>query len=150
MKKFAICLAVLAVAALMVPGAQAAGPKCYHFTNFCDVIQATQVHVGGIQGNEVVGLWDAFCIGAGSGTLISGGPGKVGTQIVYPYVGGFAYGIQANFTFKNSTHLFDLYGTFDGLTTGAFQTNQPFTTTNGACNPLGHQAPGKKSSIGMR
>jgi len=45
MKKFAICCAVLVVAAMFVPGAQAA-TKCYHLTNFCDGVQATQIFVG--------------------------------------------------------------------------------------------------------
>ena len=147
MKKFAICLAALLVAAMFVPGAQAA-TKCYHLTNFCDGLQATQIHVGGIQGNEVVGLWDWLCLGAGTGTLMSGSPNKFGTQPLYPYAGGNGYGFNANFTFKPPLAAFDLYATFDGTTTFAFQTNQPFTTTAGACNPLGPRQPGAKSALG--
>ena len=148
MKKFAICCAILVVAAMMVPGAQAA-TKCYHFTNFCDVVQVSQYHVGGIQGNEVVGLWDWLCFGAGDGTEVVGGPNKFGTQPVYPYHGGSAiYGFASNFTFKPLVAAFDLYATFDGMTTVAFQTNQPFTTTAGACSPLGPRTPGSKSLTG--
>lgn len=134
MKKFAICCMALFVAAMLVPSAQAA-TKCYHFTNFCDQIQINQVAVGGIQKQEVVGLWDWLCFGSG-GTLISGSVGKLGTQPTYPYVGGLGYGFNANFTFANATKLFDLYATFDGATAFVFQTNQPFTLTKGAC-PLG-------------
>jgi len=148
MKKFAICVAILAVAALMVPGASAS-TKCYHLTNFCDGVQATQTAVGGAQGQEVTLLWDWLCLGAGTGTLGAGGPNKFGSQPVYPYIGGSAiYGFAANFTFKG-VNGFDLYGTFDGLTPVAFQTAQPFTKTNGACSPLGPRKPGAKSAIGI-
>ena len=147
MKKFAICLAVLVMAAMFVPGAQAT-TKCYHLTNFCDGLQATQIHVGGIQGNEVVGEWDWLCIGGGAGTLMSGGPNKFGTAPGYPYPSGTQYGFAANFTFKPPVASFDLYGTFDGATTNAFQVGQPFTTTAGACSPLGPRKPGMKSALG--
>jgi len=147
MKKFAICCAVLVVAAMFVPGAQAA-TKCYHLTNFCDGVQATQIFVGGIQNQEVVGLWDWLCFANGDGTLLVGGPNKFGSQPVYPYHGGSSiYGFAANFTFKPSVHAFDLYGTYDGQTTQAFQTNQPFTTTKGGCSPLGPRNPGTRSTI---
>jgi hypothetical protein len=150
MKKFAICAVAVIVAAMFVPGAQAA-TKCYHLTNFCDGVQATQTHVAGIQVNEVAGLWDWACVFNGSGSLTSGGPNKFGSAPYYPYSAGAPnYGFAANFTFKVSTHLFDLYGTFDGVTATAFQTNQPFTTTNGACSPLGPKAPGQKSALGIR
>jgi hypothetical protein len=148
MKKFAICAALVLAVMLSVPSAQAA-TKCYHFTNFCDGLQVTSIHVGGIQANEYVGLWDWICLGNGTGTLISGGAGpKIGTQPLYPYSGGTGYGFNANFTFKASTHLFDLYATFDGQTTTAFQTNQPYTTTNGPCNPLGPRSNTGRSTTG--
>lgn len=137
MKKFAICCMALFVAAMFVPSAQAA-TKCYHLTNFCDQIQATQVAVGGLQKQEVVGLWDWVCLGAG-GTYISGGPNKFGTRPVYPYTGtSYPYALfaTANFTFVPAAGLFDLSGTFDGATAFAFQASQPFTVTKGAC-PLG-------------
>ena len=146
MKKFAICCVVLAVAVMFVPAAQA-GTKCYHLTNFCDGLQATQIFVGGLQNQEVVGLWDWLCLANGSGTLMSGGPNKFGTAPTYPYTSGHAYGFSANFTFKGGiVKQFDLYGTFDGSTTFAFQTNQPFTTTAGACNPLGPRNPGRSAT----
>jgi hypothetical protein len=149
MKKFAIC-AALVLAVMLIPSAQAA-TKCYHLTNFCDGLQVTNIHVGGIQANEYVGLWDWLCLGNNTGTLISGGAGpKIGTQPLYPYSGGAGYGFNANFTFKNLTKLFDLYATFDGSTTFAFQTNQPYTTTVGPCNPLGPRQPGMKSAVGLR
>lgn len=143
MKKFAICCVALFVVAMLVPSAQAA-TKCYHLTNFCDQVQVSQFTVGGVQKTEVVGLWDFVCLNVGTGTLVSGGPNKVGTQPAYPYVGGVAFGANANFTFNPSLGLFDLYGTSDGMTTFAFQTAQPFTKTNGACNPL---SPNKKQGL---
>ena len=150
MKKFAICVLAVVVAAMFVPGAQAA-TKCYHLTNFCDGVQASQSHVGGIQVNEVVGQWDWVCQGAGVGSFFAGGVNKFGTAPYYPMTsGGTFYGFAANFTFKPSVAAFDLYGTFDGATAFAFQTNQPFTTTAGACNPLGPKAPGAKSALGIR
>ncbi len=146
MKMFAICCLVLAVAVMFVPAAQA-GTKCYHLTNFCDGLQATQIFVGGNQGTEEVGLWDWLCLANGSGTLQTGGPNKFGTAPTYPYTSGHAYGFSANFTFKSLTHTFDLYGTFDGSTTFAFQTAQPYTTTAGPCNPLARQT-GVRSATG--
>ena len=143
MKKFAICCAILVVAALMVPGAQAS-TKCYVLTNFCDGIQVNQIAVGGNQGVEVVGLWDWLCLKAGTGTLMSGGTGKFGTQPLYPYVGGTPAGFSANFTFKPTG--FDLYGTFDGVTANAFQTAQAYTKVNGACNPLAPRNPGRSAT----
>jgi hypothetical protein len=139
MKKFAICCLALVVVSMFVPAAQAA-TKCYHLTNFIDGLEVTTIFVGGIQANEVVGLWDWVGSHDNTGTLVSGGPNKFGTHPTYPFDGGF----QANFTFKGSTHLFDLYGTFDGFNTFAFQTNQPYTTTGGVCSPL---APGSKTGL---
>jgi len=137
MKKFAICFVALAVVALLVPSAQAAGRHCYVLTNFCDGIQTQQIHVGGITGQEVVGLWDYVCIKNNDGALFTGAPNKFGTQPTYPFhSGGVPAGFAANFTFKPSTHTFDLYYTLDGMTTGAFQTNQAYTLVNGNCNPL--------------
>jgi hypothetical protein len=149
MKKFAICLAILVMAAMFVPGAQAQ-TKCYHFTNFCDGFQITQSTVGGNQGKEWVGQWDWLCLANGTGSFMAGSVNKIGTMPNYP-MGGFGatYGFAANFTFKGAFG-FDLYGTFDGATTFAFQTSQPFTKTNGACSPLGPKAPGAKSALGIR
>ena len=135
MKKFAICCMALFVVAILVPSAQA-GTKCYNLTNFCDKIQYNQVSVGGVQKTEVVGLWDWACLANGTGTLISGSVKKIGTQPLYPYSGGTGFGANANFTF--GVGVFDLYGTADGATVLAFQTAQPYTSTNGACNPLKH------------
>ena len=135
MKKFAICCLALAAVALLVPTASA-GTKCYHLTYFCDGVQATQIKVGGIQAQEVVGLWDWVCLANGTGTLDSGSPNAFGTQPLYPYAGGTGSGFNANFKFKPLTHTFDLYGTFDGQTTFAFQLNSPWTSTTGPCNPL--------------
>lgn len=137
MKKFAICCLVLAVVAMFVPTAYA-NPKtfCYHLTYFCDGVQATNFGVGPVQGIESVGLWDWVCLGAGTGTLMSGGNNKFGTQPLYPFSGGTPAGFNANFTFNRSLGVFDLYGTFDGMTTFAFQHNSPFTLSAGPCNPL--------------
>jgi|SRR5215471_3981371 len=135
MKKFAICCLALATIAIFTPAANA-GTICYHLTNFCDGLQSTTIHVGGVQGTEEVGLWDWVCLANGTGTLQSGGKGKFGTQPLYPYSGGTPAGFNANFTFKTLTLTFDLYATTDGSTTFAFQTAQPYTTTAGPCNPL--------------
>ena len=145
MKKFAICCLAVVVAAMCVPAAHAT--KCYHLTGFCDQVQANKIFVGGVQGNEVVGLWDWVCLGAGTGTLVSGGPNKIGTQPLYPYAGGTGFGANANFSFKPLTGLFDLYGTVDGATTFAFQIAQGFTTTPGACSPLAPKT-GTRPSLG--
>jgi hypothetical protein len=148
MKKFAICCAVLVVAAMVVPAAQAA-TKCYHLTNFCDGVQSTTIFVGGVQGTEAVGLWDWKCLGVGTGTLTSGGTGKFGTQPVYPYSGGSPAGFNANFSFRASTLTFDLYGTTDGLTTFSFVTAQPYTTSKGGCSPLHPNTAGRRSATGF-
>jgi hypothetical protein len=146
MKKFAICCAVLVFAAMFVPGAQAA-QKCYHLTNFCDGLQFGNVFVGNVQGTEAVGLWDWRCFANGTGTLVAGPPGKVGTQPLYPYSGGTGGGFSANFAFRASTLTFDLNATFDGFTVTTFQTNQPYTTTKGVCNPL-HANVGLRTTTG--
>lgn len=137
MKKFAICCLAIAAVALFVPTASA-GTTCFHLTYFCDGVQSTTIAVGGVQKVEAVGLWDWLCLGQGTGTLDSGGNKKFGTQPLYPYSGGAGVGFNANFTFGvvNLQKLFDLYATTDGVTTFAFQTNQPYTTSKGACNPL--------------
>jgi hypothetical protein len=134
MKKFAICCLVLVASTMMVPSAQA-GTFCIHFTNFCDGFQVTQSFVGGLQVQEWVGLWDYVCAGNNTGSLMSGSVNKIGTHPTYPFDGGFA----ANFSFKTVVGVgkeFDLYATFDGQTTFAFQTSQPWTKTAGPCNPL--------------
>jgi hypothetical protein len=145
MKKFAICCLALALAALFVPAAQAApsATKCIHFTNFCDGFQRTQSHVGGVQVNEWVGLWDYVCAGNGTGSIMSGSVNKIGTHPTYPFDGGFA----ANFSFAPGTHLFDLYATFDGINVTVFQTAQPWTQTNGPCNPLNAQKNLPRSTV---
>jgi hypothetical protein len=134
MKKFAICCMALFVVAMLVPTAQAA-TKCYHLTNFCDQVQVSNAVVGGVQKTEVYGEWDWVCLLNGDGTPISGGTNKFGTNPSYPYHGGTSFGANANFTF--GVGVFDLYGT-DGVNLLTFQTNQPYTKTNGACSPLKH------------
>jgi hypothetical protein len=137
MKKLAICCLVIAAVALLSPTVQAQKTFCYHLTYFCDGVQATNWAVGPVQGTEVVGLWDWVCLGQGTGTLTSGGPnGRFGTQPVYPFNGGTPAGFNANFTFNQSLGVFDLYGTFDGMTTFAFQHISPYTRTKGPCSPL--------------
>jgi hypothetical protein len=140
MKKFAICCLALVAVATFVPSAQAA-TKCIHLTNFCDQIQYNQIgQLGGAQKTEWVGLWDWVCTFANDGTLISGSVKKIATHPVYPYHATYPYAFfaNANFTFAtiNLQKVFDLYGTFDGATTFAFQTLQPYSVTNGPCNPL--------------
>jgi hypothetical protein len=148
MKKFAICCLALVAVAVMAPSAQAA-TKCIHFTNFCDGFQVNQTFVGGIQVNEWSGLWDWLCVFNNSGTLQAGSVNKIGTQPAYPYYPniGTTNGFAANFSFKPLTHLFDLYGTFDGVNTFAFQTSQPWTKTNGACSPLAGQKNLPKTTV---
>lgn len=133
MRKFAICCLAIAVSAMFVPAAQA-GTKCYHLTNFCDGLETTTFPSNA--GTAVVGLWDWVCLGNNTGTLIGGAPTKFGAQPLYPYNGGTGSGSFALFTLNNSLHLFDLWESFDGFTVFAVQTNQPFTTTKGVCNPL--------------
>ena len=147
MRKFAICCLAIAVATMLVPAAQGAMTKCYHLTNFCDGLEATNIHVGGIAGTITVGLWDWLCLANNTGTLISGVPNKFGGQPLYPYSGGTGSGFTAIFTFKPAVAMFDLYGTFDGVTAFAFQTNQPFTTTPGVCNPLSPKHTGLRPAI---
>ena len=136
MKNFAICVMVLMVAAAFVPTAQAQVTSCYVLTNFCDGIQTTDYTVGGAQAKETAALWDWICLKAGTGSLMSGGPGKFGTQPTYPFVGGTPSGFSANFTFGPKAKGFDLYGTFDGSTINAFQVGQAYKKVKGACNPL--------------
>jgi hypothetical protein len=150
MKKFAICCLVLVASAMMVPSAQA-GTFCIHFTNFCDGFQVTSSFVGGFEGTEWVGKWDWLCVFNGQGTLMSGGPNKIGTQPAYPYYPSFGTvnGFAANFKFGvvNFQKTFDLYGTFDGMNTFAFQTAQPWTKTAGPCSPLHAQQNLPKSTV---
>jgi hypothetical protein len=146
MKKFAICCLALVAVAMFVPSAQAV-TKCYHLTNFCDGVQVTNTLVGGVQGTEIAGLWDWICLGAGTGSLMSGGPNAFGTQPLYPFNGGTGAGFSANFKFKPATGVFDLYATFDGVTAFAFQTTQPFTVTKGACNPLKAQQAKPRTTV---
>jgi hypothetical protein len=145
MKKFAICCLALVAVAMLVPTAQAKpGPvtTCIVLTNFCDGIQIVTSKVGGIQAKEVVGLWDYVCAKNGTGSLMAGSVGKFGTHPTYPFDGGFS----ANFTLKAPALLFDLYGTFDGLTAFAFQTNQPYTPVAGPCSPLAPRNPGRSAT----
>ena len=140
MKKFAICVLAVLVVAMFVPGAQAA-TKCYTFPNFCDHIQTEQT------GPEVVGLWDWQCANQGTGVLASGTTNKIGTRpVYYPYNGNTAAGFAANFTFKPGSGLFDLRGTFDGVTVSTFQHNKPFSVAFGSCNPLGPRNPGRSTT----
>jgi hypothetical protein len=131
MRKFAICC--IAVAAMFVPAAQA-GTKCYHLTNFCDGLQTTTFPSN--SGTAVVGLWDYLCLANNTGTPVGGAPTKFGTQPTNPYFGGTGAGAYLLFTLNNNLHQFDLWESFDGVTVFVVQTNQPFTTTKGACNPL--------------
>jgi hypothetical protein len=133
MKKLAICCLVIAAIAVFTPAAAQATTFCYHLTNFCDGLQATNIFVGGIEATEEVGYWDWVCSGSCTGTLQSGGNNAFGTQPLYPFSGGTPAGFNANFKFKPLILMFDLYGTFDGATTFAFQTNQPYTRTKGPC-----------------
>jgi len=135
MRKFAICCLALAVAAMFVPAAQA-GTKCYHLTNFCDRIQTTTFSSNA--GTAVVGLWDDLCLANNTGTPVGGATNKFGTQPTNPYFGGTGAGVYYIFTLNNSLHQFDLWA-WDGINLTAIQTNQPFTTTNGACKPLERQ-----------
>lgn len=131
MKKFALCFAALAVVALLVPAAQAQVSYCYDLNSFCDDIQVNAWAVGGIQGTEIVALWDWTC--NGTGTFVSGGKTQFGTHPTYPTVAAF----QANFAIRG--RFADLYGTFDGVTTFPFQLSTGITKEAGACDPLHRQ-----------
>jgi hypothetical protein len=144
MKTFAICVLVLAVAALFVPAAQA-GTKCYHLTNFCDGLEATTST--GSDGALVAGLWDWQCLANNTGTIVVGVPNKFGGLPTNPpYNTGSGAGFGAMFVFKPATHTFDLLET-DGFTYFAIQVNQPFTTKAGVCNPL-HANTGMRTATG--
>lgn len=143
MKKFAICCLALAAVAMFVPAANAVPiTTCYHLTYFCDGVQTTKI------GPVVVGLWDWVCLGTGTGTLTGGSLNKFGTQPLYPYAGGTAFGADAVFYFHPATGLFNLTGTVDGMTFFYFQHNSPYTTTPGPCSPLGPRNPGARSVLG--
>ena len=146
MRKLAVCCLAIAVVVMFVPAAQA-GTKCYHLTNFCDGLEANNIIVGGDAGTVTAGLWDWMCLKVGTGSLVSGVPNKFGGTPLYPYSGGVGQGFSAVFAFKPSAHTFDLYATFDGSSVQAFQVNQPYTTTNGACSPLNANV-GKSSTTG--
>ena len=131
MKKFAICLMALMVLAAFAPSAMAKSKTtCYVLTNFCDGIQAQGPQMGG----EDAFLWDWVCLKSGTGQIGIGPHKKFGTAPNYPYNTGTPSGFAANFVFLPSA--FNLYNTFDGVTVGTFQTNQPYTAQPGACNPL--------------
>jgi hypothetical protein len=146
MKKFAICLLVLAVAVLFVPASYASAPveTCVTLANFCDHLQLVKYHVGGVAGNQTVGQWDYVCVGAGAGTLISGnwaaGKKTLATQpgtCDAPGAGcGTVQGWNATWTLNHATGTFDLYYTVDGLTIGFFQLAKGYTESAGACSPL--------------
>ena len=130
MKKFAICLLAIAALTVFVPSTFAkSATTCYHLTYFCDGVQATK------NGAEDAFLWDWICLGAGTGQIGIGPHKKFGTYPLYPFNSGTPGGFAANFVFGAGT--FSLPATFDGVTISNFQTNSPYTTTSGACNPLG-------------
>jgi len=133
MRKLAVCCLAIAVVVMFVPAAQA-GTKCYHLTNFCDGLEATNSSLGGNAGTLVAGLWAWQCSNTCPGSLVVGVPNKFGGQPLYPYSGGTGAGFAAMFAFKPSSHMFDLNVTMDGFTFQAFQINQPYTTTNGVCS----------------
>ena len=132
MKKFALCCLVLALAVMMVPQSFGA-TKCIHFSNFCDSISLQTATVGGIQGTAGYGGWDWLCTGNWSDASVIGtatNNARIGTR---PYSAVYAYLAAYSFQFTfNLSQGFDLYGT-NGSSLLAFQTNQPFTLTNGAC-----------------
>lgn len=144
MKKLTICCLVIAVSALFTPVAQA-GTKCIHLTNFCDGLEITSFPT--IAGTAVVGLWDWVCLGNNTGSLIAGAPTKFGGQPIYPYSGGTGSGFAGLFALNGSLHEFDLWGSMDGFTVFAFQTNQPYTTTKGKCNPLARTNPKRPAVV---
>ncbi|MGH9498738.1 MAG: hypothetical protein ACRD3L_06305 [Terriglobales bacterium] len=133
MKKFALCLSVLALAVALVPQSQAA-TKCIHFTNFCDSLSLNTASVGGVMGTAAYGGWDWLCTGNWSDASIIGNatsPARLGTRpysVAYAYLDAYTFA----FTFNAGSHLFDLYGT-NASSLLTFPTAQPWTITNGAC-----------------
>jgi hypothetical protein len=133
MKKFALCLMVLALSLAVVPQSNASS-NCIHFTNFCDSISVQTASVGGVMGSAAYGGWDWLCTGNWTDASIIGNasnPARLGTRpysVAYAYLDAYSFG----FTFKINGSLFDLYGT-NASSLLAFQTNQPFTITSGAC-----------------
>lgn len=132
MKKFALGCLVLALAVMIVPQSFAA-QKCIHFTNFCDSISLNTATVGGVMGTAGYGGWDWLCTGNWTDASVLGNAtnnARIGTRAysaVYAYLSPYTF----QFTF-NLANGFDLYGT-NGSSLFAFQTNQPFTLSGGAC-----------------
>lgn len=133
MKKFAISLLALVVAAMFVQASQAS-EHCITFTNFCDKIDYYNYNVKGIAGNVVVGLWDWQC--DGTGTPVTGTYGPKITFDTQPVSGGVPEGDNFHFAFQKSTGLFDLYVSHGGITILPVQTNEGWSQTSGACSPL--------------
>jgi len=130
MKKFALCMLVLALAVAVVPQSQAS--QCVHFTNFCDTINVNIANVGGNQGKIIYGAWDWVCLGDWTTSSVWGkveGTAPISTRPVYA---GVPFSYTAGFTFKQSGHTFDLYGTTYNAQF-AFQLASPWTLSNGAC-----------------
>jgi len=101
--------------------------RCLRLTNFCDSITLEKI------GNFANGGWDYGCEENWTAASIMGNikslP-ELGTRPEYP-VGYYISAYTVHFIFK-SGQLFDLYGT-DGRDIFSFQTDQPYTISDGAC-----------------
>lgn len=134
MKKFALCLMVLALAVAIVPQSQAA-TRCIHFTNFCDSIQVQTASEPSYPGGKINwGGWDWLCTGNWTDANMIGNSAPKSlmatrpNSAVYSYLSPYTFG----FGFVASGHLFNLLAT-DSVSVLTFQTSQPWTLTNGAC-----------------
>jgi len=124
MKKLVILLLGLTVA-FTSPSSQAA-PRCMHLTNFCDTLEFDTA------GSLAYGAWDWLCWGDWTTTTMLGNAKKspdLASHMVYEMW--FTPDYATEFLFR-SGKLFDLWGT-NGQDLYSFQSDQPFTITNGSC-----------------
>jgi len=137
MKKLVVLtiLTLALVASGVTPAA--AAPRCITLTNFCDRIETDNDASG-----NVFGVWDWTCDGVNLSSIIGRSPGPDLTMNTRPVAGGAPFNYSTNFAFHKASGLFDLYGT-DGSVIFPFQTNQPYSMTNGACGFAGTRVSSK-------
>lgn len=120
---------VVLVFAILLPPTSAAAPRCLHFTNFCDTILFDTA------GPLILGNWDWECLDDYKASSILGQTGARAELTSRPYdpyeatLESYVY----EFSFE-AGNVFSFYGT-EGVenTLVVFQTDQPYTVTNGQC-----------------
>jgi len=136
MKKLAISLLVLVLAALFAPPVQGA-PRCITFTNFCDRVEFDTASNDEVAGVVLWGSWDWECSGSGTSVIGSGGQRLVVATRPVDAGSGYVFAYSTALYFRKSSHLFDLAAT-SGLSSGVLwlQISQGWTQTNGSCGFL--------------